>query len=250
MTLRTTLPADFVVVRGETQKDVNYTVLTAAINAFPKDAPIEVLDLPCGRLDFLNYVRTLFPVAKLTGADLMPPSVIHPTISFVKMDLTRDFTLPEHQKFDLITSISGIMMFSNTLSFIRNCTARLKPGGVFIITNDNSATIIDRLAYLVFGGYRLFRPIYDDTEELTENVPVQELCRLLRTNNIIIERIEYTSSYLKDLIYLPAALVIYPLQLLYLRRLKTSLPDALKKQMYPFKQLFCKHYVITGRKAS
>ncbi len=250
MTSKATLPADFVVVRGQTQKDVNRTILSEIVQIFPKEAPIEALDLPCGNLEFLAYVRKLYPAAKLFGADLMPPINNKPDISFVEMDLTKDFTLPTHQQFDLITSISGVMMFSNTLSFVRNCVSRLKPGGTIIITNDNSATIIDRLAYLFLGRYRMFKPIYEDREELTENVPVQELCRLLRTHGITIERIEYTSSYLKDLVYLPAALAVYPLQLLYLRRFKTSLPDKLKWQMYPFKHFFCKHYIIIGRKTN
>lgn len=248
MSSKATLPADFVVERGQTQKDVNYTILANLATRFPKDATIQALDLPCGNLEFLTYLRKLFPTAKLWGADLFPPSNKSLDVSFVEMDLTKDFTLPDQQQFDLITSISGVMMFSNTLSFIRNCASRLKPGGTFIVTNDNSATIIDRIAYLLFGRYRMFRPIYDDTEELTENVPVQELCRLLRKHGVEIEKIEYTSSYSKDLVYLPAALLVYPIQLLYLSRLKTNLPKSLKQQMYPFKHLFCKHYIITGKK--
>ena len=248
MASKATLPADFVVARGQTQKDVNYTILANLANRFPKDAVIQALDLPCGNLEFLTYLRKLFPAAKLWGADLFPPSNKRQDVSFVEMDLTKDFTLPDQQQFDLITSISGVMMFSNTLSFISNCASRLKPGGTFIVTNDNSATIIDRIAYLFFGRYRMFRPIYDDTEELTENVPVQELCRLLRKNGVEIESIEYTSSYSKDLVYLPVALVVYPIQWLYLSRLKTNLPGKLKQQMYPFKHFFCKHYIITGKK--
>ena len=244
------LPTDFAVVRGQTQKDVNRTVLTSLINRFPADAPLKALDLPCGTLEFLTYMSQLFPAATLYGADIVPPAVVPARVSFVKTDLTQEFNLPATAQFDLITSISGIMMFGNTLSFVRNCVARLKAGGTFVITNDNPATIMDRMAYLFLGRYRLFQTLYEDKEAITQYVSIQENCRLLRTQGIEIEKIEYTSSYQKDLIYLPLALVVYPLQWLYLRRLNTQLPASLVRQMYPFKALFCKHYIITGRKLS
>lgn len=250
MATQAALPANFAVARGQTQIGVNRAILTKLVNRFPAAAPLHVLDLPCGNLEFLTYVSQLFPAATLCGADIAPPVSSSSRISFVETDLTKDFQLPAAQQFDLITSISGIMMFGNTLSFVRNCGARLKPGGTFVITNDNSATIMDRIAYLFFGRYRLFKPLYEDSEELTQYVPLQELCRLLRTHNIAIEQIEYTSFYRKDLLCLPLALVVCPLQRLYLRRLGTQLPARLVRQMYPFKALFCKHYIITGRKAS
>jgi 2-polyprenyl-3-methyl-5-hydroxy-6-metoxy-1,4-benzoquinol methylase len=244
-----TLPADFVVHRGQTQRNVNHTVLTALINTFPDHAALQVLDLPCGNLEFLTYLAALFPSATLTGADIVTPPHKSDRIGFVQMDLTRNFDLPAGQQFDLITCISGVMMFGNTLSFVRNCIARLKPGGVFIVTNDNSATIIDRLAYLFFGRYRLFKPLYEDDETLTQYVSIQELCRLLRTHHVAVEDIAYTSFYPKDLVYLPLAMAVYPVQRFYLQRLTSKLPIQLKRLMYPFKHLFCKHYIITGRKA-
>lgn len=242
------LPAGLDIQRAQTQKNVNRQVLTTVAGQFATHDAFRALDLPCGNLEFLTYLRTLFPQAALYGADIVRPAA-QQGIEFVQMDLTKSFTLPANETFDLITSISGIMMFSNTLSFIENCVARLKKGGRFIITNDNSATIIDRLAYLFAARYRLFRPVYDDTELLTENVPVQEVCRLLRTHGIVIDSIEYVSFYAKDSVYLPAALVVYPLQRLYLARTKTALPDKLIKEMYPFRHLFCKHYIISGHKA-
>lgn len=248
--MKNKLPVDFVVARGQTQKNVNRTILAGLVASFAPTQPLAVLDVPCGKLEFLGYVARLFPAAALTGADIAtpPPAAEGPAIAFVAMDLTREFSLPAAAQFDLITSISGVMMFGNTLSFVRNCTARLKPGGTFVLTNDNSGTIMDRLAYLFLARYRLFKPFYEDAEALTQLVPVQELCRLLRTHGVEITRIEYTSFYWKDLLYLPVALVAYAAQQLYLRRLPTQLPARLTRQLYPFRQLFCKHYIITGHK--
>jgi 2-polyprenyl-3-methyl-5-hydroxy-6-metoxy-1,4-benzoquinol methylase len=240
-----TLPSDFKIERGETQRNVNYTVLKNLFGRIPADA--KVLDLPCGSQLFLGYLKELYPSADLTGADIMEPEKKE-GIQFVKMDLTKEFEMPRQEQFDLISSISGVMMFSNTQSFIENCCARLKKDGLFVVTNDNSMTIMDRMRYLLFGRVRMFSPIYEDHEAVTQNVPVMELVRLLRTNGIHVEKIQYTSFYRRDLLFLPLALLVYPIQYLYLMRIKSSLPNKIKAQAYPFAHLLKRHYVIIGKK--
>lgn len=240
-------PPGLVIKRANTQKDVNKTVLQRVFQIFPGDASLTALDLPCGDMEYLHYMHTLFPDASLSGADIEakdPPGYVN----FTRMDLTKDFALPDTETFDLITSISGIMVFGNTLGFLRNCISRLKTGGTLIITNDNPATATDRLAYLFLARYRIFKPVFENDDTLTQIVPIQELCRILKMHHIQIEQIEYTSFYLKDLMYLPAAILIYPFQLLYLLKLKSAAPKSLKMMMYPFRSLFCKHYVVTGKK--
>lgn len=241
------LPSNLTVERAQTQKDANKIILTELINRFDSEKPLKVLDLPCGNLEFLSYVKTLFPNSELHGADIMQPKS-DLKIDFYPMDLTKDFTALDNTKYDLITSISGVMMFSNTLSFIDNCCNHLKPGGTFIVTNDNNATIIDRIAFLFLGRFRMFKAVFEDHETLTENVPIQELVRLLRKNEIEITKIEYTSFYRKDLIFMPLTLLIYPIQMWHLRRLKSQLPDNLIRQKYPFKHFFYKNYIIYGHK--
>lgn len=247
ISLRHKLPQGMSIERGENQKNVNRNILQFLINKYDRQQALKVLDLPCGKLTFLGYVRDLFPNASLTGADIVVP-VMRKGIDFIPMDLTREFAIPRSEQYDLITSIAGVMMFSNTLSFIENCTSRLKQGGTIIITNDNSATVIDRMSYMFLGRFRMFKPVYEDTETLTNFVPIQELIRLLRIHNIEIEKIEYTSFYAKDLKYLPIALLVYPFQLLYLLMYRTRLPGELKWKKYTFKHLFCKAYYIVGMK--
>jgi SAM-dependent methyltransferase len=241
------LPSHLNILRGQTQENVNQTVLTYLYNQFSQDTTISFLDLPCGNLEFLKYIKVLFPSAELTGADICKPE-LPAIINFQQMDLTEDFILPAEKKFEVVSSVSGVMMFSNTLRFVKNCSDRIKTGGTFILTNDNNATIKDRLAYLFLGRFRIFNLVFEDKELMTENVPIHELIRLMRTNGIRIDNITYTSSSLKDLVFLPLALMAYIPQWLYLKKLKTQLPESLKWQMYPFKHLFCKHYIITGTK--
>ena len=139
------------IIRGETQKDVNYFILKYVISHFNKDLLIKALDLPCGEMHFSGYLRNLFPNSDVWGADINKPSY-REDVTYVKMDLTEDFSILPEQKFDLITSISGIMMFGNTLRFFTNISHRLKKNGTFIVTNDNAATIKDKLSFLFLGA--------------------------------------------------------------------------------------------------
>lgn len=241
------LPENLHIERGQTQTGVNKKVVTYLYNKFQDNPTFNAVDLPCGNGEFLSYEKQLFPNWQLTGGDIV--KMESPVgMNIYQMDLTEAFPFPEDKQFDLVTTISGIMMFSNTLSFIKNCSNSIKPGGTFILTNDNNATIKDRLAYMFIGRYRIFNLVFEDDTPMTENVPINEVVRLIRTNGIEIEDIEYTSLYPKDLLFLPFALVAYATQYLYLQRLKTRLPAALKFKMYPFKHLFCRHYIIYGKK--
>lgn len=240
-------PSNLKIVRGQTQKHVNDTILHDLYNRFSKESAISFLDLPCGNMEFLKYVKTLFPSAEVTGADIFRPDLAD-QINFQQMDLTEDFNLPDDKQYGVVSSISGVMMFSNTLRFIKNCTEKLKNGGTFILTNDNNATIRDRLAYFFLGRFRIFNLVFEDQEVMTENVPIHELVRLMRLHNIRIDQITYTSFYPVDVLLMPFALIAYATQWLYLKKLKTQLPTTLVWQMYPFKHLLCRHYIINGTK--
>jgi SAM-dependent methyltransferase len=246
-TLATPKPENIRIQRGETERYVNKRILENLVDILPTDQSIKALDLPCGNLLFLSYIKHIYPYAELTGADIKQQQP-RQGIQFIQMDLTREFSIPRNEQFDLITSISGVMMFSNTLSFIENCASRLKKDGTIIISNDNSMTIMDRLRTMILGRVRLFNPIYEDNESMVQNIPVMELIRLMRTNGLDIEKIQYTSMYKRDLIFLPLALLVYPLQFLYLLKMNSKLARKLRWQAYPFKHLLCRHYFIIGKK--
>lgn len=235
------------VERGETQKGVNEKVLQLVTDKFPKKDFFKALDLPCGSGLFLNYVKQLFPNAELTGADIREPGMVN-LKNYVQMDLSKNFSLSPAERYDLITSVSGVMMFENTKSFISNCISQLKPNGTFIITNDNSATIIDKFFFLFLGRYRLFKPVFEDKETLTQNISLPELCRLLSIHGLEIETIMFTSTYIKDFIFFPLAVLIYPVQMLYMSRYKTTVSPRLINLMFPFKHYFCRHYIMVARR--
>jgi SAM-dependent methyltransferase len=241
------IPQNLEILRGQTQKGVNKIILEELLNRFNESSNKKILDLPCGDLEFLNYVNILFPNWELEGFDLFAPKANNKVL-FTQMDLSQNFTTDVEEKFDLITCISGIMMFGNTQNFLVNCINRLKSDGTIIITNDNPATIKDRLSYIFLGRFRNFDQIFEDHETLTQLVLIQDLTRILRKNNIEIEKIIYSSFYAKDFLFLPFALIVYPFQMLYLLGRKTNLSRAFKISKYNFKQLFGRHYIVIGKK--
>ncbi len=241
---QTGLPFHLSIERGETQKDVNTFVLKELVRRIETQKSIRVIDLPCGNGGFLKYISTIYPNARLSGADIVTPKNVPDGTTCYQLDLTKDFDIPQSEKFDLITSISGIMMFGNTQNFIENCSNRLEKGGLFVITNDNASTIIDRLAFLFLGRHRQFPLVFDDNQGITQNIPIQELVRLLRANNFDIDKVEYAAFYKKDLKYLPFILLFAPFQYLYSKTIKTSIKKEVVNQMFGLKQYLHKHYIV------
>lgn len=241
---KTGLPFNLIVERGETQKDVNTSVLKELVKRIDTQKQFRAIDLPCGNGGFLKYTRAIFPKASLSGADIVMPGNAPDNTVCYQLDLTKDFDIPVSEKYDLITSISGIMMFGNTQNFIENCSKRLDTGGLLVITNDNAATIIDRLAFLFLGRHRQFPLVFEDNQGITQNIPIQELVRLLRASNFDIDKIEYTAFYKKDLKYLPFILMFAPFQYLYTKTIKTSIKKEVVKQMFGLKQYLHKHYIV------
>lgn len=245
---RKTLPSHLKVDRGETQKDVNSSVLKELINRIDSSKTFKAMDMPCGNGSFLSYVNIVFPNASLSGADIEIPPSLPSNCNCYTIDLTKDFDIPDSEKYDLITSISGVMMFGNTQNFIENCSKRLNKDGLFVLTNDNSSTIMDRFAFMLLGRYRQFPLVNDSDYGITQNLSMQELTRLLRMNHFEVDKIEFTSFYPKDLIFLPLAILVAPFQFLYLQVLKPSINKEVIGQMFGLKQLFCKHYIIYAKK--
>ncbi|MFM6982728.1 MAG: methyltransferase domain-containing protein [Chitinophagaceae bacterium] len=241
---KTGLPFHLRVERGETQKDVNTSVLKELIKRIDTNRIFKAIDLPCGSGGFLKYIHAIFPKANLSGADIVMPLDVPENTKCYQMDLTKDFEIPETEKYDLITSISGIMMFGNTQNFIENCSRRLETGGLLVLTNDNASTIIDRLAFLFLGRHRQFPLVFEDNQGITQNIPVQEVVRLLRANKFEIDKVEYTSFYRKDLKFLPFILLFAPFQYLYIKTIKTSIKKEVISQMFGLKQYLHKHYII------
>ncbi|MBD2769266.1 methyltransferase domain-containing protein [Hymenobacter sp. BT664] len=233
--------------RANTQKNVNKALLAYLLSAYDRSEPLRVLDMPCGAFEWLGLLNQLFPRASLVGSDLAtgtPPG----GVQFLAADATQPFDFGGN--FDLVTSISGIMMFGNTQSFIQHCCRQLKIGGTLVITNDNIFTVRDRLSFLFTGRVRRFKLLPETDEAISQQVSLQEVCRQMNRNGVEITKVIYTSFYAEDWLFAPLAIILYPFQWLSLRRTKSSIPGSLRRQMFPFSALLGRHYLVIGRKTT
>lgn len=236
------------VPRGNTQTNVNREVLRYLLERSGLGPASRVLDAPCGEGAFLAVLRRCWPGAALAGCDLLPAGPPVPGLRYQPVDLTQPFDLSDGQPFDLVTSISGIMMFGNTRTFVASCAQQLRPGGVLIITNDNVLGARDRLSYLLMGRVRFFKLLFDTHEAMPQFVQQQELKRLFEEHGVELEEVHYTSFYAKDWFFWPLALLLFPFQWLYLRSVSSPTSQALRQQMFGFRSLVGRHYIFVGRK--
>lgn len=96
-----------------------------------------VLDVGCGRGDFLRYVAKTRPDAKLTGIDFAPNE--HETIRFWQGDVIA-MDIPE--RFDVVLSLSVIEHVRDCVAFARRMAELTKPGGTTIVNTPNEASIL------------------------------------------------------------------------------------------------------------
>ena len=237
--------------RGNTQKEVNREVIRYLVERSGLSNASRVLDAPCGEGEFLTTLRRFWPAATLAGCDIRTGAPDLPNLRYQQADLTQPFDLAAGGPgFDLVTSISGVMMFGNTRTFIASCARQVRPGGQLLVTNDNITTVRDRLSYLFTGRVKRFKLLFEPEEAISQLVQHQELRRLLEVNGFRIREVFYTSFYTEDLLFVPMALFIYPFQWLYVRGLKNSASQELRHQLFGWRSLLYRHYVMVGDKTT
>lgn len=243
--------ADQDIPRGNTQKHVNRDVLQYVVERSGLAPTSRVLDAPCGRGEFLQVLRQYWPVADLTGCDQRPEVPPVPGLHYQRVDLSQPFdAAAAGPKFDLITSISGVMCFGNTRNFVASCSRQLRPGGQLVLTNDNVLTVRDRLSYFFTGRLRRFQLLFEPGDGLTQLVQHQALWLLLHEHGVQVREVRYTAWYTEDLLFLPLALLLYPFQWWYVRRLKSSVSRRQRFQLFGFKSLLYRHYILIGEKVA
>ena len=208
-----------------------------------------MLDIPCGEANLLSTLRLFFPNTLLRGCDLRKPITLA-SEDFRVIDANHPFTVFLETPFDYIFSVSGVMEFDNTLQFFRQCHNHLQDDGVFIVTNDNVAGIRDRLSYFWLGKPKQYSLFVSQDQPTWKIIPISNMIRILQDAGFRIRGIHYVPIQWKDWLALPLALLIYPIQLLHIRSITTSAPQALRHEMYSFRSLLSRHYIIVCEKAA
>ncbi len=235
--------------RGRTSRGVHKAIIAYLHELGETFDGQAMLDIPCGSGSFLSSLRRFFPKALLRGCDLHQP--IHVTEqNFSQVDANHPFTVFPDTTFDFIFSISGVMEFDNTLQFFTQCGNHLREGGVFVVTNDNVAGIRDRLSYLWFGKPKQYSLFVTQKQPTWKVIPLSNMVRILQDAGFHIQGIRYVALRWKDWLVLPLALIIYPIQLLHMKKTSPSKSNTLFQKMYPFRSLMSRHYIIVCKKGT
>lgn len=234
--------------KGNTQPGVNKAIIEFLQKNFrdPQHA-FSLFDIPCGSGEFLRSLKRYFPNANILGQDLYATPVDEIKSCFIRGD-AKDFSSVKNKKFDVITSVSGVMVFDDITGLFANASANLNSSGIFIVTNDNVLTLRDRISFLFFGRLKRFKLLYSRDEGNWNLLLIQALWRLFIQNNFKIEKIIYTTIRTEDFFLLPFAIFLYPFQLLYLFFARSELTFRERVALFPFTSLLARHYVIFGRK--
>lgn len=122
---------------------------------------IRLLDVGCGRGDFLKYIAAKNPTAKLFGIDLVYNQ--HPGIHFIKGNFLEE-KLEEkiETKFNIICSLAVIEHVDNPQLFVQKISYLLQFSGFLFITTVNSDSLFYRIARLLnkVGIHTAFDRLY------------------------------------------------------------------------------------------
>jgi 2-polyprenyl-3-methyl-5-hydroxy-6-metoxy-1,4-benzoquinol methylase len=233
--------------RGNTCRGVNRAVIEYLIEMGGNYDGKSFLDIPCGDGALMKTLRYFFPKADVKGCDYRQPK--HPMErDFEQVDASRPFSVFSGQQFDVLTSVSGVMEFDNTLQFFGQCKAHLKDDGLFLLTNDNIVTVRDRIAYMLLGKVMPYALFVSQQQHTWKVIPLHNLIRILQDAGFSIQKIQYVSIRAKDLLFLPFALILYPVQFLYMHFTKNAMPRRMRHTLYPFASLLYRHYIVICKK--
>jgi len=137
---------------------VLFELIDKEISKIKQDKQLKVLDVGCGKGDFLKYLKEKNSGSDLYGIDLSDNNC--PGINFIKGDFINDTI---GIKFDVISSLAVIEHIDSPHSFVRKVADHLSPGGLIFIMTVNDSNIIYKIAKLLkkVGVNSAYSRLYD-----------------------------------------------------------------------------------------
>lgn len=134
------------------------TALFEWINQNIPPKATSLIDIGCGRGDFLRYTQAARPEMELVGVDLSPNMSL-PGITYIQGDVME---MEMGRSYDTVVSLAAIEHIEDPLSFARHLRSLCAPNGKVIIMTINEASLLYRLARLArfFGVRMLFDRLY------------------------------------------------------------------------------------------
>jgi len=209
--------------------------------------PKHILDIPCGKGEFVELLKQLYPQAEVSGVDLFENPMPQIEKNFIRSDM-RIWDFAQEKKYDLIFSVSGVMQCDDLFGFFEKAKKHLSDDGYFIVTNDHVMTIRDRLSFFFFGEVKRFRKYFSKDEGNWNLVLIPALLKHFENQDFKDIQIHYCSIKPEDLIFLIFFPFFFVLDLfpLFLSKSNWSLKKRLR--MYPWKSYIYRHYFISGKK--
>ena len=225
--------------RGDTCAGVNRAVIEHLLAAYGAGSNASLLDVPCGKGIFLSAIQKFFRSWQTHGADIQPPD--ETGSAFTRIDAGSGVLFDGHAKFDIVTCISGVMEFDNTLAFFKNIKGSLSADGLLIVTNDNILTVRDRLLYLFAGRFAQY-PFSTSSEQPTWKIlPLQNLIRILGDAGFKIIGVKYVPVRPADWLWSPVAVLLYALTLVF------PSPDPYRSSVTWLRSYLSRHYLLICR---
>jgi len=224
--------------RGNTSKGVNNEIFNILIQRSTGKWP-RLLDVPCGSGDLLDAVTTYLPQFETHGADVRRPdeSFRH---RFIPVDASHS-SLHGDSTFDVITSVSGIMEFDNTLFFLENLRRVITEDGLLLVTNDNILTVRDRLLYLFRGRFGQYRFETKPGTPTWKILPFQNLVRILLDAGFEVIETRFVPVLRADWLWIVLA---FPLYLIELLSRNSKNLDTFRNDAFSLKAMLSRHYIL------
>jgi len=133
-----------------------FDTISLALKELRLDA--SVVDIGCGRANFLHHLRKKSPGFSLTGLDVSSQS-LNDGIEFIQGDIL-NVALPK--KVDAIVSLAVIEHVLDISKFVSKCRDALVPGGLLVTMTLNDKSILYATARLLrqFGMSGPYKQLY------------------------------------------------------------------------------------------
>jgi SAM-dependent methyltransferase len=145
---------------------------------------LSLLDVGCGKGDFLRYLHTREPAWELTGIDLSPNSPQN-GIEFIQGDI---LDLPLGRTYDVVSSLLVIEHIADVQRFVESLRSVCRPGGMLVVTTNDEQGVLYRAARAMRGvGYAAaYERLY--SRHHLNHFSVRTLRRLLEASGLAVIR--------------------------------------------------------------
>jgi len=171
----------------------NRDLFTLITRQLKEQGANNVIDIGCGKGDFLRHAHLDIPHAHLVGVDLSDNEP-EPGITYVRADILH---APIGEQFDAVVSLAVIEHVLDIRGFIQRLSGLCKPGGKIVIMTLNEGGLLYRATKLgkALGVSIGFNRLYDVHH--LHHFTTRSLARLIEDAGLMIDKVHHHNVPLK-----------------------------------------------------